>query len=45
MRKSKKTIVYWAPVWDLLEDPIDWNMLYPEPECLLSVMLEIKFKG
>ena len=42
MRKSKKTIVYWAPVWDLLEDPIDWNMLYPEPECLLSVMLRDK---
>ncbi len=40
MRKNDKTIVYWAPVWDLIEDPIDWNMLYSEPENLFSVMLD-----
>jgi|TARA_R110000796_G_scaffold51396_1_gene121217 hypothetical protein len=40
MGKNNKTIVYWAPIWDLMEDVVDWNMLYSEPENLFSVMLD-----
>ena len=35
---NKEIVVYWAPIWDLMEEPMDWNMLYYEPEQLYSAI-------
>ena len=42
MKSNKEIIVYWAPIWDTIEEPLDWDILYYDPESLLSSVMNNK---
>ena len=42
MKSDKELIVYWAPIFDTIAEPLDWDILYYEPERLLDSVQENK---
>ena len=40
MKENNTVDLYWAPVFDVVPNGSDWNMLYPEPQTLMSELMQ-----